>query len=99
MKTARLRASHVVPTFGEFACEVLSKPWTIHGWRPSSVISQPASAPRNGKAIETTAVQRNQRERSSRQSQKTNEPTSGTRETSVPMIAIPRNDQYLRPNG
>src|SRR5204862_5625242 len=62
---ARLTPSISVLTFGELACDVLSNPNTIHGWRPTSVSTQPARAATYGNAIDTTPSRRNQRLRSS----------------------------------
>ena len=50
-----------MPTFGEFALLVSSRPCTIQGWRPISVRIQPAVAAMYGSAIATSAVQWNQR--------------------------------------
>ena len=65
MNTPRLMPSHAVPTFGEVALLVSSRPCTIHGWRPISVRIQPAVAAMYGNAIAAIAVQWNQRARSS----------------------------------
>ena len=80
----RLITSHVVPTAGEFALEVLSSPCTIQGWRPSSVSNQPNVVATNGTKLVTTPIQRNHLRRSSRRFQNRNAPTSDTSATIEP---------------
>ena len=99
MKTARLTPSIVELTFGDDASAVLSRPWTIHGCRPTSVSTQPASAARKGAAIVATAVHRNQRVRSSRPRQYKKAPSAATRKTSVPRYAMIRMPQYVARTG
>ncbi len=80
----RLIASHVVPTAGEFAPLVLSRPCTIHGWRPISVSIQPNAHATKGKKVVTTATQRNHFNRSSRRFHIRNAPISATSATNEP---------------
>ncbi len=50
----RLNAIVVVDTLGELASTVFSRPNTIHGWRPTSVSTHPASAATYGSGIAAT---------------------------------------------
>ena len=46
-------------TDGEAASDVFIRPWTIQGWRPLSVKSQPAVFMRNGAMANHGAIKRN----------------------------------------
>jgi len=84
-----------VLTFPETACEVFSRPWTIHGWRPISVRTQPNVAATYGNEIATIAVRRNQRLFSSRRFRYSHTPTAVIRNMTTPSIAMIRIDQYM----
>ena len=77
-------------TAGEFASDVFSRPCTIHGCRPISVSIQPNVIATNGRNDVKTAIQRNQRSRSSRRFQSRNAPRSATSATMLPAYTIPR---------
>jgi hypothetical protein len=62
MKPIRLIHSHAVLTVGEIPFLVSMMPWTIHGWRPLSVSSQPAVFIRNGRIAPHTATHKNTRD-------------------------------------
>ena len=57
---------HVALTPGDTPAEVLSRPWTIQGWRPFSVRNHPAVFMRKGATTAQVATARKARERSNR---------------------------------
>ena len=73
--------SHTWPalTRGLLASSVLSSPCTIHGWRPISVITQPAVLIRNGVTPAKIPNLRNRRDVTSRPLRHSHRPTSANR--------------------
>ena len=67
-------------TVGDCAPSVRSRPWTIHGWRPISVMTQPAELMRNGSGHAHAAIRRKRGEaaRRPRHSRKPANPASAT---------------------
>src|SRR5580704_2172194 len=54
-------ATSVAETLGEIPAPVFIRPYTIQGWRPISVNSQPNVFARNGVTMQATSTQRVQR--------------------------------------
>src|SRR6476659_8592469 len=94
-KTPRLVAIVAVETLGDLASAVFSKPHTIHGCRPTSESTQPASAAAYGSGIAATPSQRNQRLDASVPRRYRNAPSAKIRKTSVPAYAMIRMLQYV----
>src|ERR1700751_12963 len=94
MNTSRLIQISVALTDGEFETAVFWRPWTIHGWRPLSVKSQPAVFIRNGVTTAHTDSQRNNLEVRSLPRWSNQPPHNANSRTSDPRPAITRIDQY-----
>src|SRR5580704_2972849 len=94
MNTIRLIQISVELTDGELATAVFWRPWTIHGWRPLSVSSQPVVFIRNGVTTAHTHSVRNSRELRRRSLYRSHPPHSESSRTRLPRYAMIRIDQY-----
>src|SRR5580698_6326369 len=95
VKTAKLVITEAMPTDGETAWDVFINPNTVHGWRPSSVNSQPAVLARNGSAIPHMQARRNQRPTGARLRRLNQRPATESREARKPNPIINRKVQYV----
>ena len=89
MPYTKTNSTKVVTTQDELNVDTPSlvsiRPWTIQGWRPFSVNSQPAVFIMNGAMANQVAAHRNQRDRSRRWRHTAHAPHSASRSTSAPM--------------
>ena len=87
MATSEMDTS-VAETEGEVPAETIIKPWTIHGWRPTSAVIHPSSVARIGAGMAATASHSHQRCFSRERRHRKKTPITMSRSISAPSPTI-----------
>lgn len=84
---------------GVTASDVRSTPWTTHGWRPTSVVVQPASTATRPSGSVRDAARRHAFDANSRPRQASRRPQATTPSITMPIPTITRNAQQTIATG